>query len=280
MAALRVKAFVLRALRLNAHTVLNDRDDDSKLPLCPISMAPLPAAKPRIALVDEERNVCFYDATALFEFCTKCVDFRDPVTRRELNRVEVHRCARMQSTNPWVSKTICAYATAVYDARLVKRRMNAEFRQSVRSAVEVQQQMFGNCLERLRYKTSRWDLWLAAIHQLRLLDPHCAMHETASQMDLFLLQREINPEQHETEYGRDFADLITAFTRAACLLFEAGIVLPLNTTARITRLTNEQAARIARRRQRQQQRNAQQRVRARRRRDLTLLIDPSEMVSL
>lgn len=272
-AASCIGRFMLLKLRSNASSVLNDRDRETKVPLCPISTDELVASSPRLIIVNKYRQVCYYHPQALYEFMTKTADFREPLTRRELNRVEVYRCARMQSKHGWVGRTICAYAMAIYDARVAKNRENQEYRQAVRSAVEVQQHTFSCCLDQLRQRHRGielasgpvWDLWLIAVHDLRHLDPHCAMHETVSQMDMFMLQRELRPIQHVSEYGNDSERVLIAFTRALEMFNNVGVAVPSTTIARVTRMSRAHAQYRARQRDRQQQR-ALLRLRVRRRR--------------
>ena len=271
-AARRIARFLVDRLRINASSVLNERDSVSKVPLCPISANELPASATRLVMINELRQVSFYDPKALYEFSTKCVDFRDPLTRREFNRVEVYRCARMQSEHPWVARTICAYALAIYDARVAKQRENQNYRHAVRNAAEVQQHAFAACLDTLRGRhvfqfgmpTAVWDMWIVAVNDLRMLDPHCAMHEAVSQMDMFMLQRELRPAQHEREYGTDFEAAVVVFTRALSMFTDAGVAVPVTTIERVSRLGREQSARRARRRSRHQAMMV--RVRRRRRR--------------
>ena len=108
--------------------------------MCPITSMVLGNGVPRMKVViDDQRRVVYYCPLALYTWMTKSYDFRCPVGRRELNRVEVARCARLQSPDPWVARTVQHYALALFDARAARGHETAERRAEVASRVEAMQ---------------------------------------------------------------------------------------------------------------------------------------------
>ena len=100
--------------------------------MCPITSMVLGNGVPRMKVViDDQRRVVYYCPLALYTWMTKSYDFRCPVGRRELNRVEVARCARLQSPDPWVARTVQHYALALFDARAARGHETAERRAEV-----------------------------------------------------------------------------------------------------------------------------------------------------
>ena len=151
-AAVLLQRFVRRR-RDRRELVVNIMDAGG--PVCPITSTVLSKDMPRMKVIDDQRRVVYYCPRALYTWITKSYDFRCPVGRRELNRVEVARCARLQSPDPWVARTIQVYALALFDVRTVRGNETAERRAEVNTRVEAMQQCFSESLECLRLRMPR-----------------------------------------------------------------------------------------------------------------------------
>lgn len=204
-------------------------------------------------IIDDQRRVVYYCPLALYTWMTKSYDFRCPVGRRELNRVEVARCARLQSPDKWVARTVQAYALALFDARAARGNETAERRAEVATRVEAMQHCFREGLDCLRYRLPRsttlaaFRLWHRAHVYLREVDPLSACHEAVSHMDMFTMGREMNQQEHEREFGRDMYSVTKAFGKMVACVAEHQPVPP-TTYNRVRRLRQEEEARRYRRR--------------------------------
>ena len=223
-------------------------------PECPISSIVLRKGMPRMKVViDDQRRVVYYCPLALYTWITKSYDFRCPVGRRELNRVEVARCARLQSPDPWVARTVQTYALALFDARGARGQETAQHRAEVATRVEAMQHCFRESLDCLRFRmprgttTAAFRLWHRAHVYLREVDPLSACHEAVSHMDMFTMGREMHRSEHEREYGRDMYSVTRAFVKMVECVREHQPV-PQTTYIRVRRLRQEEEARRCRRR--------------------------------
>lgn len=227
---------------------------DAGGPVCPITSTVLSKDRPRMkVIIDDQRRVVYYCPQALYTWMTKSFDFRCPVGRRELNRVEVARCARLQSPDPWVARTVQAYALALFDVRTTRGNETAERRAEVNTRVEAMQHCFRESLDCLRLRMPRgttmaaFRLWHRAHTYLRELDTLSACHEAVSHMDMFTMGREMNRLEHEREFGRDMYCVTKAFVKMVQSVREHQPVPP-TTYDRVRRLQQEEEARRYRRR--------------------------------
>ena len=244
----RAAEAIQRAVR-RREPVLNDWAGG--LPVCPITSNGLHRAS-RMKVVHDGRRVVFYDPHGLYTWITKSCDFRCPVGRRELNRIEIARCARLQSGDKWVGQQLQAYALAMYDARAARGLDMELHRAEVANRVERMQLTFREALDCLRARLPRsttshaFRTWHRAHVSLREIDMLSACHEAISHMDMFTMGREMHRAVHEHEYGRDMSAVTKAFQRMLESL-RVHQPVPLTTYARVRRLVREEHARRQRR---------------------------------